>query len=560
MIKIILFFLTYIALFFSVIGYGLIIARLSKLTLAGDINIGIKPILGIIFLSFISYVTIFFIPHGILFNSLIHLVGIFLFFKNFSKFKEFKDSSNIIIILLLFISLIISKTHDDFSFYHLQQSLNFSQNKFQIGLSNLDFSYSHHSSLLYLNSIFYLPFYKFLLFNIPNHIIFTSVILAFYNFSKDVKNESFLRYYSLISLIFIIPKFTRLAEFGTDTSGQLLILLFFYFIFKFFLVTNLQQKKEIIILTGLLLIYCITLKTYFILYALVFLYIAFSYNIFKFFEIFTNSFFITFFTILFITSFFLLNLFTSGCIIYPFPLLCFENLSWALSIDEIKDYQIWYEAWAKSLAGAGYVTEGYKEIIGGFSWIPIWYKNYFFGRFSENIILLIFINSIFLFIFKEQKIIKKLSLNVFLSIYFLIVLIVFVWFFKHPALRYGGYAPVFLIFSLPTSFYLSGFIFHNVKFSKYSNILLLVVLSFFVSKNFVRINSEIVRKDIYKFTNFPFFSVPNVEYQKINITDEISVYKPLANNCWTTPAPCPYSEGLYAKKKIGFVIFYKNKR
>ena len=61
MIKIILFFLTYIALFFSVIGYGLIIARLSKLTLAGDINIGIKPILGIIFLSFISYVTIFFI-------------------------------------------------------------------------------------------------------------------------------------------------------------------------------------------------------------------------------------------------------------------------------------------------------------------------------------------------------------------------------------------------------------------------------------------------------------------------------------------------------------------
>ena len=111
MIKIILFFITYVTLFFSVIGYGLIMARYSKLTPVNDINIGIKVILGIIFLSFISYITIFFIPHNIFFNSLVHLVGIFFFFKNYNKFKEFKDLSNIIIILSLFIGLIISKTH-----------------------------------------------------------------------------------------------------------------------------------------------------------------------------------------------------------------------------------------------------------------------------------------------------------------------------------------------------------------------------------------------------------------------------------------------------------------
>ena len=560
MIEIILFFITYVVLFFSVIGYGLIMARFSKLTPTNDINIGIKVILGIIFLSFVSYITIFFISHNIFFNSLIHLIGIFFFFKNFNKFKEFKNLSNIIIILSLFIGLIISKTHDDFSFYHLQQSLNFSQNKFQIGLSNLDFSYSHHSSLLYLNSIFYLPFYKFLLFNIPNQIIFTGAILAFYNFSKDTQNENFLRYYSIISLIYIIIKFTRLAEFGTDTSGQLLILLFFYFIFKFFLVKNLQQKKEIIILTGFFLIYCITLKTYFILYILVFLYIAFSYNILKFFRIFLKSFFITAFSFLFLISFFLLNLFTSGCIIYPFPFLCFESLTWALPVSEVEDYQIWYEAWAKSLAGAGYATEGYKEILGSFSWINIWYKNYFFGRFSDNIILLTFIHSIFLYIFKGRKIIKKLNLKLFLSIYSFILFIAFVWFFKHPALRYGGYAPIFLIFSLPTSFYLSKFTFTEIKFSKYTNILLIIAVLFFMSKNLVRINSEILRNDVYKFSNFPFFSVPIVNYQKINLTDEIFVFKPLKNNCWSTPAPCPYSEGLSAKKKMGFIIFYKDKR
>ena len=83
---------------------------------------------------------------------------------------------------------------------------------------------------------------------------------------------------------------------------------------------------------------------------------------------------------------------------------------------------------------------------------------------------------------------------------------------------------------------------------------------FFVSKNLVRINSEILRDDIYKFSNFPFFSVPIVNYQKIYITDEIFVFKPLKNNCWSTPAPCPYSEGLSAKKKMGFIIFYNDKR
>lgn len=560
MLKIFPFFFTYLALFYSAIGYGFLIVKFSSLKHSNDINIGVKVILGIIFLTFISYITIFFISHNVVFNSILHFIGLFFFIKNFQNFKEFKNLLNLTIILLTFIGLIISKTHDDFAFYHLQQSLNFSENKFQIGLSNLDFSYAHHSSLLYLNSIFYLPFYKFLLFNVPNQIFFTGIILAFFSFLNDSRNSVFLRYYSLVSLIYIILKFTRLSEFGTDINGQLLIILFFYFTFKFFLEENLELKKEIIIINGFFLIFCITLKTYFILYILIYLYLVFSLGIYKSIKIFTGSIFIFSFSFLFIFCFFILNLLTSGCIIYPFPFLCFENLTWALSINEITDYKIWYEAWAKSLAGTGYIIEDYVNSINNFSWISIWYKNYFFGRFSDNVLLLIFVNLILLYIFKEKKKTKNFNLKGFLPIYFIIMTIGFVWFFKHPALRYGGYAPIFLIFSLPVTIYLSKFKFSESKFIKYSNTLMIIVLLFFSFKNFFRINSEFERDDIYKFTNFPHFSVPNVKYEKIYLEDDIYVYKPINNNCWSTPTPCPYPEGVSAKKKMSFIVFFKKKK
>ena len=34
-----------------------------------------------------------------------------------------------------------------------------------------------------------------------------------------------------------------------------------------------------------------------------------------------------------------------------------------MPIEEVKSYQIWYEVWAKSLAGAGYRVEDYLELL-----------------------------------------------------------------------------------------------------------------------------------------------------------------------------------------------------
>ena len=62
---------------------------------------------------------------------------------------------------------------------------------------------------------------------------------------------------------------------------------------------------------------------------------------------------------------------------------------------------------------------------------------------------------------------------------------------------------------------------------------------------------------MYKFTNFPFFSVPdNLTFKKNYVDDVVTVYMAIDNNCWYSPSPCPYSPSLRAKKKFGFIIFY----
>ena len=316
MLNALLFYLIYIILFFSVVGYGQIFTKYIKINFTDSNRLSILSLCGIIFLTFISYITIFFTPHNYIFNISIHLLGFFSFVKNFSNNKNIKQF--IFIATLLFVALLISKTHDDFAFYHLQQSLNFSQNKIQLGLSNLDFSYSHHSSILYLNSLFFFPYFKFYLFNFPNHIFFSAVIICFYEFSKNKKNFIFLRYYSFFTLIYILFKFTRISEFGTDINGQLLILLFFYFVFKFFLEKNIFEKNQIIIFLGILLTFLITIKTYFILYLIVYIYLIFIFKIKNFFNIIRSNYFLIIFSVLFVSCFFMLNLFTS-CLLYTSP-------------------------------------------------------------------------------------------------------------------------------------------------------------------------------------------------------------------------------------------------
>ena len=133
-------------------------------------NKGLICFLGFFVITLFSYVSIFFVKHGFIHNFIIHIIGVILFFI-FAN-KKILDRSFFVILfkisLLVFLGLFISKTNEDFPYYHLPFTMILVENKIQFGLGNLNTAYNHISSLFFLNSTLYMPFIKHYSFNFTN--------------------------------------------------------------------------------------------------------------------------------------------------------------------------------------------------------------------------------------------------------------------------------------------------------------------------------------------------------------------------------------------------------
>ena len=127
----------------------------------------------------------------------------------------------------------------------------------------------------------------------------------------------------------------------------------------------------------------------------------------------------------------------------------------------------------------------------------------------------------------------------------------FIWFYKHPDLRYGGYVLLASLFFIPLSAYLSKYCLISDK------ILTLIVILIFCSaniRNIVRLDNEFKRNDHFIYKNFPFFYIKNVEYKIKKITDDVNIY--IVNEaCWATPTPC-LSSNINVKTINGYNFFY----
>ena len=123
-----------------------------------SVNKGLICFLGFFIITLFSYISIFFIKHGFFHNFIIHIIGIILFFI-FVK-KKVLDRNFIVnlfkISLLVFLGLLISKTNEDFPYYHLPYTLNLVEHKIQFGISHFNIAFRTPSSLFYLQSLFYL--------------------------------------------------------------------------------------------------------------------------------------------------------------------------------------------------------------------------------------------------------------------------------------------------------------------------------------------------------------------------------------------------------------------
>jgi len=502
----------YYLIIFSTIGYGYFFIinffRFNAKLDAKDIDIGFVGLFGLFFLILISYFTNFFLPHNKIFNSILLLIGLFFFYFFFKKIFYKKNFLYLVLIFfILSIAIFLFKNHDDFPYYHFPFAYHLTQNKIIFGMGNLGHGWRTPSSLFYLHSLFYLPFINYFLFHIAPILVlgFSNIILLkkifFYNKKKQF---DFIYYLNFLTFIFINVIFCRLSEHGADLSGQILS---FILIIKIFEITNYSKinKSEHIEQILLLLLLIITFKTFFILYSIFFVYL---FLVFFKDNFFLNTIFnwkITIISLLTISFLVISNLSSSGCFVYPIDFLCIENLSWALKKTDVISANHWYELWSKAGASPTYRMPDPDIYISGVNWVNNWIKEYFFNKVSDTLLGLFSISLIFFLLFINTK--KNYqNRSQYKFVYLIIVILLIEWFFKHPALRYGGYNLIALIIFIPLSIYMQNF--NNNYVLKFRIIIFLIFITcvIFYGRNIRRINIEILKYE-YSPLIKPFFNI-----------------------------------------------------
>ena len=541
----------FIFLILSILGYGFFLVSISKLN-CRKLSLGIFGLVGLFFVTFISYVTHIFFSHNFIHNFIVHFLGISFLFFFFKKDSSIFKIKKLFLFIFLFISsLFISKNHEDFPYYHLPYIIQIVENKLQFGIGLFNIAFRTPSSLFYLQSTFYFPYINFYLFHSASLMILIFGNIFFVDYFTDKKNFLFTRILASISFVFINITFARIGGFGTDRAGQIIsfviiILLLDYLNRK----DNFIDKLKIIII---LIFYIITIKSYFFPYLLIFPLLLIA----KFEEAkkILYDFKIVSLLALFFFIFLFINFSNYGCLLYPIKYSCFNNFSWSAgSYSAAEHYSNWYELWAKAGATPNYRIDEPEKYIQFLNWVPNWINNYFLGKGVDTTLIILSLIIVYFFALKKKKG-KKINNN-FISVYFFLILLFIIWFNKHPDLRYGGYAIYALLFFLPLSNYLAK----SLKTDPGKFLFIMAIFSVFIfnSKNLLRIRNEFIdQRELYSFKNFPFFNVRKPQYQIVILNDNSKAYLVTNDMCWATPSPC-ISSILKRKTVNNYQIYYSD--
>ena len=514
--KLFILLLFYFSITFSIIGYGNIFSSISN----RKFSIGERGLNGILFLIIISYLTNFFYPHSLSHNLLIISIGLLSFF--YYLFQNFRNNLKqlkivFIIFLILFIGLLMHKNHDDFYYYHFSYTLSLIEYKKILGLGLLNHGFRTPSSIFYLNSLFYLPYIKYFMINSGAIFImgFANIIfLDKINNLLKTKKTSLILFLLILSFIYINTAFYRLAEHGTDRSALILIFLLVITYMesvgtlkKVFNTNNFINYYEKIII---LLLLIISLKSFYLIYLSLFLMWLYQFRFYISKKIIISVFSKNIFTYIFILglSLSVLHVFlNTGCLVYPASFTCFDNFQWAIPIEQVQQMKSWYSLWSKGGASPIFRIEDPELYLANFNWVYHWVKTYFFTKGTDAIFVIFLISIICLFALMNVKNKNYVGYNHNYNPLFIILIILFLeWFINHPALRYGGYTLLALMFFIPLSIFLEKKVLFNNKFKKKVIILIVIALSFFVFKNISRLNKEHVKYQ-YNILSNPYFYI-----------------------------------------------------
>ena len=158
---IIIFFSYFYILLLSVIGYGMFFQNLcfGAIKDMNDTKIIYTGFYGLFAITFISAISSLLVPHNFIHNILLHIVGVLFFI--FIKIRNKKNYLKIIFLISIavFSALLISKTHDDFSYYHLPFTKYLTEQKVIFGIGNLQHGFKLISSLFFFKFNILFTFY-----------------------------------------------------------------------------------------------------------------------------------------------------------------------------------------------------------------------------------------------------------------------------------------------------------------------------------------------------------------------------------------------------------------
>ena len=553
----VIFLLSYFVVITSLVGYGLVFQNFFNKRLNLEFEFSLLG--SVLFWILLSLITHFFFNHGYIHNGIIILIGLISFsvlsYKN-NKFKKNYLKYLLLIFILMIFGVLGAKTHDDFPYYHFPYTFYLTQENLIVGTGILNHGFRTPSSIFYLNSIFYLPLIKYYSFNFGAAILFgISNLILILKLKTDYNNKKFdyIFYLTLLSFLFINIFFYRIAEHGTDRSAQILIFLLIIEILSISRNKVISQNffSKIFILLGLI----ISLKAFYVLYLLILIPIIFfvkrqkkkTIN-----EVFKNFYFYFFFLIG--LSLIFVNIFNTGCILYPIEFSCLKNFDWSLN-DQAKQMSNWYEQWSKAGAGPNYRINDPENYIKGFNWVGNWIDRYFFNKVSDFLLGIIFLIAVVYFTFYSKNS-KKMNINKENNLVYLIIIILFFeWFYNHPSLRYGGFTLIALVFFIPVSIYMSRFLKQkNIK--KKLVTLIACSLIIFVGRNVQRINHEI-KKYNYDFMKNPYYLINDNHFRVETVMKKM---RSNFQNCKNRDLEiCRLSNGIFIEKKNNY-FFLKRKK
>ena len=487
-----IFTFSYFLIAISVIGYGLLLKSFQNSQ--EKINFGYAGIYGLFILIIYSYLSSFFVAHGINHNTIIIIFGLLSFFLKIRKIYKFNKQGLLLLFLIfsiLYISAFAYKTNEDFPYYHFNYTMLLTEKPSMLGVGAFNHGFRTPSSLFYINSLFFLPYIKFYSFHMAAILFmgFANLILLqkLINFIKQ-NQCNFITYLSLLSFIFINIVFFRIAEHGTDRSAQILILIIVIEILTLINLFDINKYKnrlqKILVLTGI----AVSLKAFYILYLVFIIYLVFflctKINFIKILrENISYIFLLTFLIILVLT----INLKNSACLLYPLKFTCITSLPWSFANEELQLMSIHYENWAKGGAGPGFRVASPEIYIQNFNWVGNWLKVYFAEKGVNTLAGILSIAAVvFLAFYSKNK--KPFKQRTYKIVLFITLLLFLEWFWKHPTLRYGGFCLWALLIFIPTSILLEKYF--NQKTRKKILLLLLVAILVFIGRNTKRIFSE----------------------------------------------------------------------